>query len=171
MFTTFARLWLPLKAFLSRALVGLTSRHPLPRFKDPESVARYMAEHLVYRSDPLGGALDYYTHPEAIQWEIESGQHLYCCDCDDFSLYAYVALKTVAGCEPRIVTLVDSRLKMSHVVCAFRDVDGTFGVIDTNGLYRWGHEAEGDEDELLKLRFGRLYRTIYESALTTRYPF
>lgn len=166
-----ARAWLPVKAHISRWIARRSPRSPLPAFRSPGELAAYMRQRLEYVADPLGGALDYYTHPETVQHQIEHGGW-HSQDCDDHAVYAYLALSRMPGIRPRLVTLVDARITMSHVVCAFRTEGGGFGVIDTNGLRFWAATIKPeDEDRLLVERFGGLYRCTYVAALTTPYPF
>ena len=69
-------LYLALKAGWSRAndwLVGHAKRRPIPQFSTPQAVAAYLDTHSRYTGDPLGGALDFYTHPERLQYAFETG--------------------------------------------------------------------------------------------------
>lgn len=175
MLVLLARLWLWLKAIASRRVVSQHLRVPLPVFRTPQGIAGYMAERFIYRPDPLSGALDYYTHPETIEWMLghSPDDWRYSCDCDDFAVYAYLALSRLPGVVPRLVTLVDLGIRWSHVVTAFRDQGGSFGVIDTNGLHYFpACPLPALEDQALLQRFGAIYpEARYVAAVTTRYPF
>lgn len=162
------------KASWSRWIAQFNGRKlvPLPHFVSHEELALYMANNFVYVPDPAGGALDFYTHPERTQWEIDTRTHAYPCDCDDYAVYAHKALKAMPGYEPRIETILDGWIKWSHVVCVFRGQGRSF-VIDTNGLNELGAGLTlSQERAALLTLMGRLYdEAHYFGVIDTPYPF
>jgi len=127
--------YLALKAQVSRwvACFDCDKRSRLPMFTSHLELADYMANNFRYVPDPAGGALDFYTHPERTQYEIEAHSHAWPCDCDDYAVYAYQALTQMPGYTPQILTLVDAGIKWSHVICLFHHGPEVW-ILDTNGL-------------------------------------
>ncbi|MBP7648430.1 MAG: hypothetical protein KA744_01155 [Phenylobacterium sp.] len=166
-------LWNFLKAGWSRAndqIMRGAGRRPIGPFGSPEAVGNYAMARFKYRSDLGNGAFDNYTHPERIQYGMETGDWGNMpADCDDLALWAYQALKTVPGCSPYIVTLRDAGVVGSHVVCAYRQ-GSTCGVIDTNG-----HRLLTDLTSATLCRvFTEVYARLgyrYVEAAITPYPF
>lgn len=159
-----------------------------------EAINDYIKSNFVYVSDPLGGAIDYYTHPLTVQHEVNEGTMSFGKDCDDFSSYAYYAL-IHSGLNPEFVTVATivpdltkdiTQIKWCHVICVFDykntepDNNGFSwkGTIDTNGLH-WFKYKKTDNPELdneiviediLKL-FSKLYRTEYKYLIDHGYAF
>lgn len=169
-----AKLWLPVKALISRQIAKKAPQAPeVSKLYNHVQMSTVINTQLRYISDPFGGLFDYYTHPRTIQYAIDHNYSAfpYGCDCDDFAVYAYALLKRIEGCYPRLVTLVDRGIKYSHVVCVFRHEGWSFSV-DTNGVKLLGHnltrEVEGDT--LINF-FNEVYPANYIAALDTDYPF
>lgn len=172
-------LWNTLKSGWSRvndAIMRGAARRPVPRFVSPEAVAAYLAARCEWTGDPLGGVADFNLHPYRLQAAMEQGReavkrlHV---DCDDYATWAYLALLTVPGCEPRIVTLLDGNVKLNdwgtHVVCAYT-LAGRHGVIDPGGLRMLPDLSESTLCRVFTDAFAhRGYR--YVSATHTDYPF
>lgn len=167
------RAYLAAKEGWSRAFAWLdgSKRNPLPPFGDHEELATYMETRLRYVPDPLGGAIDFYTHPERTQWELDNSWPR---DCDDYASYAFLALSRLPGYEPRMVTVVDRGLKWSHVICLFRQGHRAF-VLDTNGLneLRPGMSPTQDLDQAKDLmqEFYGPSGARYGLMVPHRYPF
>jgi hypothetical protein len=166
-------LWNTLKSGWSRVndqIMRGAPRRPIPSFVSPEAVGAYAIARFKYQGDRFNGAGDNYTHPERIQYGMETGDWGNMpADCDDLALWAYQALKTVPGCSPYIVTLRDAGVVGSHVVCAYRQ-GSTCGVIDTNG-----HRLLTDLTSATLCRvFTEVYARLgyrYVEAVITPYPF
>jgi hypothetical protein len=175
-------------------------RWGIPCWPSPEELWAWMAANMVYTGDgpriqwapALGrwigiGFPDLYTHPEVLYAAICRGEAARVeCDCDDYALFAYLALKDQPKANPgfpvhqvNIQTLVAGSPTWqaappwlywpSHVVCTFERWDGSLqryrlGVIDTNGL-NWF-----DDLPQALVWFGKLYGTTY-TAIYTPYPF
>lgn len=168
-------LWNTAKSLWSRvndAIKAGAQRRRLPTFATPEAVSAYLMEHAIYTGDPGNGVLDFYLHPERLQWAMETGPAAFqglAVDCDDFSSYAWLALRTIPECQPLIFTLLDQGLVGSHVVCAYK-WRTRYGVIDTNGHRSLPNLEPGTLCRVFSdLYAARGYR--YVSAEPTPYPF
>lgn len=169
------QIWNTLKAAWSNAilLLGGPKRESIKEFTSPEEVALYLQENFIYTGDPLGGAGDFYTHPEEMQAAFNSGKeavsklHL---DCDDCATYAYAALKTIPNCKPLLYTIYDSSGNWGHhVICCYR-YDNKFGVIDTNGLNR----LPSLNGKIICELFTKIYKPrgyVYTACVYTPFPF
>lgn len=171
----FVNLYNALKAWWSAVNNGLklgAPRAPVSAFATPAEVGAYLMAHAAYTGDPLGGAADFFLHPERLQAAMNEGPEALkrlSIDCDDYATWAYAALSKVPGCEPRIYTLLDTGLVGSHVVCAYT-WRFRCGVIDTNGH----RELPDLSERTLCDVFTAIYRTRgyrYVSATVTPYPF
>lgn len=122
----------------SEAYARLTThsrRALLPRAHTVGDAAFWLAR-LRYTGDPLGGAVDFYQHPEYVMHQLERSVFV---DCDDFGLFAYAILKG-GGFDPRLLCLIDRGITWTHVVCVVV-VDGQVWTLDTNGLIPHVSEA------------------------------
>jgi len=166
--------WLPIKAALSRfaTLFYKSKMRDLNTFVTYKDLAIFMSKRLQYVADPLGGAVDYYTHPKYIQYLAETNYkgNVVSCDCDDYAVFGYAVLHLM-GYDPKIYTLLDGGIKWSHVICVFEDENNDFYSLDTNGLNLLGKNIENLEQAVLKF-FGEVYYPArYIKAIETPYPF
>ena len=169
------QLWNILKAVWSTliSLIGYSEREQVKQFDSPEEVANYLSEHFIYTGDPLNGAGDFYTHPEAMQAAFSAGRvatSKLSLDCDDCAVYAYVALKTISGCRPLLYTIYDSSGNWGHhVICCFK-MGERYGVIDVNGL----NELPSLNTKIICELFNKIYNSrgyVYTSCIYTPFPF
>lgn len=172
-------LYLQLKSIWSKVndyFVQSQGRAPIPEFKSILDFVDYLFKRYNYRSDPLFGGADFYTHPERFQWALlnpEKAGHI-SMDCDDLAAYAYAALLKIPGVTPILYTLYDSSGKFGHhVVCAFTLTQNgreSYGVIDTNGMAM----LPGPATKHLLDRFNQVYKDLafnFTLAQHTEYPF
>lgn len=168
-------IWNNLKTAWSNAISLLNGpkRTPVKKFTSPEEVAFYLYENFIYTGDPLGGAGDFYTHPEEMQAAFNSGsdavRKLFL-DCDDCATYAYAALKTIPNCKPILYTIYDKSGNWGHhVICCFR-INDYYGVIDTNGF----NELPSLHPKIICELFTRIYKSrgyVYTECVYTPFPF
>lgn len=127
-------------------------RKAAPRVASPAAAWDYL-KNVPYTGDPFGGVGDFYTHPERIVAAMAAGTakslHI---DCDDFALLAFHMTRQIPGCASKVVTLVDSGVKGSHVICV-----GTFNG-QPFGLDTCGYRAL---PELSEATLCRVWRDIY----------
>lgn len=142
---------------------------------------------LEYHLDPMGGALDHYTHPEIVQAMLETGKYPRPCDCDEFGLKGKVQFR-VAGVKSEyawmwtmVINAGDQwhQMDKNHVVCGIRymDVKGEWtGVLDTNSAYHkkilWIHgtaDSQDTQDKILE-HFSNIYSCNYALLLKTPDP-
>lgn len=149
-------------------------RVPVPPLTTPQAVADYIGARFIYTGDPLGGAADFYLHPERLHAAMLEGPAAVkrlSVDCDDLASLAYLMLSKVPDCSPQLYTLEDSSGKWGHhVVCAYTWRGDVHGVLDTNGIARL---LSPGPDELCR-HFTGIYRSLgytYTAAVPTRYPF
>lgn len=121
-------------------MMSSSPRRPVPKFATPYDACQYYAvtHGNIYTGDPFYGVVDIYTHPERVQAAIEIGPEQIkktFIDCDDVACWYYAALLQMPGYTPKIITLIDSNVVGSHVLCGYTAPDGHFGVLDTNGLH------------------------------------
>jgi hypothetical protein len=156
-----------------RFLAG-APRAAVPKFATPQDAVHYYKDTHgnPYTGDPLYGALDFYTAPGRLAYALEAGpeamKHLWI-DCDDVAGFYLAACRQIPGCVARIVTLIDSGIKGSHVICV-GTLDGhTFGM-DTNGY----HALADDHEDTLCAHWTAIYTVWgyhYIGALDSPYPF
>lgn len=167
--------WNALKSAWSRvndAIKAPEPRAPIPSFPTPENAATYLLAHSRYTGDPMGGAADFYLHPNRLQAAMNAGPEAIvrlAVDCDDYATWAHQALLTIPECAPQLFTLQDGNGWGHHVVCAYR-WRTRCGVIDTNG-----HRILPDlRPETICSVFTALYASRgyrYVAAVPTPYPF
>lgn len=152
---------------------GLVTRSRLPRFESPNAVADYLRRYFIYTGDPISGVVDFFTHPEVMQYHFERGPNAtrtLALDCDDLACYAWLALRGIPDCNPILYTLQDDSGKMGHhVVCGYV-YKGSRGVIDTNGIRPLPDLNSGT----LCATFTQVYASQgyrYTAAVPTAYPF
>lgn len=164
--------YLASKAAWSRAndaLLFWAPRSTVLRFTSARAAADYYASKgNPYTGDPMGGALDHYRHPERTQAYLDgkdsNGGRVWI-DCDDVALYYERAIRS-STIGAKVVTLVDERIVMSHVVCVGADADGAF-LLDTNG-YR---QIADTRPETIIAAVGAIYPAArYVAALDTPLP-
>lgn len=148
-------------------------RAPLPLFATPRGAWEYLNARYTYTGDPLGGAADFYLHPERLQAALEAGPAAVkglSIDCDDVASWSYAALAKIPGCNPTMFTLMDNSGKFGHhVICGFR-WNGQYGAIDTNG-YR---PLATLDPATLCATWTQVYSSLgytYDMAVVTPYPF
>lgn len=124
-------------------------KSPVPLLISPEAAAAYLQANCLYTGDPdiLGipgtqGAGDFNLHPEVLQAAMEADmgkppeqrEHLkrLHIDCDDWSLWALVALQQM-GAEAQMLTLEDTSGNFGHHYITTYRHRGRCGAIDTNG--------------------------------------
>lgn len=156
------------------AIMRGSNRVPLPCFNSPAEASAYLMAHAVYTGDPLGGAADFFLHPERLQAAMQQGESYVrrlSVDCDDWGSWAYAALALIPDCHPQLYTLEDSSGQWGHhVVCAYTWRGDQHGVIDTNGHARLLDRTQ----EQLCRRFTGVYKSrgyIFTAAVATPYPF
>lgn len=149
-------------------------RAPVPALTSPQAVADYIGHRFIYTGDPLGGAADFWLHPERLHAAMLEGPEAVrrlSVDCDDLASLAYLMLSKVPECHPTLYTLEDTSGKWGHhVVCAYTWRGDVHGVIDTNGLTR----LLSPSPQHLCTVFTAIYRSRgyeYTSAVPTPYPF
>jgi len=148
-------------------------RKSVPLFASPVEAAEYLMAKAHYVPDPLGGALDWYVHPERLQAAMEDCRMAVAripgVDCEDWATWAYVALLRIPGCKPRLLTLGDTSGRWGHHVICVYSLAGKYGAIDVSG-----HRALADLDEA---RICALWTSLnndgtrYTEAVPTAYPF
>lgn len=175
MISLIAKSWFPVKSATSRfvSLFYLDKRRKLLRFSDFRGLATYMANNLKYVADPLSGAIDYYTHPEHVQYMIETGYKgsPFSCDCDDYAIFAHANLKAM-GYRPTVYTVLDGGITWSHVICVFQ-ADGKYWMLDTNGLNEVGEFSDkGIMEQAVLNLLGAIYsEALYIDIIEITYPF
>lgn len=149
-------------------------RAPVPHFQNPTDVAAYLSTHGAYTGDPLGGAADFYLHPERLHAAMLEGPEAVkrlSVDCDDLASLAFLMLSKVPECSPQLYTLEDTSGNWGHhVVCAYTWKGDVYGVIDTNGHAR----MLSAKPEALCVHFTGIYKRlgyVYGAAVPTPYPF
>ena len=169
LFNHFKSLWSRANDWIKRG----EPRAPVPTLTTPQAVADYIGRSFVYTGDPLGGAADFYLHPERLHYAMIQGPEYVkrlAVDCDDLASLAYLMLSKVSGCTPALYTLEDGSGNWGHHVVCVYDWYGATGVIDTNGHRRILNLTP----ERLCATFTDIYRSRgykYVAALPTPYPF
>lgn len=157
-------------SWVNNALTWWKPRRAVPRVSHPGDVAAYVAT-VPYTGDPIGGAADFYIHPERIVAALQAGTANHePIDCDDFAGLAYVMLRQIPGCVPKVVTLLDESGKFGHHVVCVYEFNGNKGVIDTNGHTLLPYLSES----IICRRFSEIYKSLgyrYFAALDSPYPF
>jgi len=141
---------------------------------------------LKYVSDPLGGLLDYYTHPETTQWALNNNRQDIPCDCDDYAVYA-VALARACGIawdKAWVWNLIInpsnqiSQCWANHVICGIEYWDGTrywTAIIDTNSAARhqpwWFQGDRAAVEQAVIANFSALYKVNYYKLIPVDWPF
>lgn len=159
--------------FAFAASPQLVTRAKLPAFDSPSAVADHLRRHFIYTGDPISGVVDFYTHPEVMEYHFRQGREStkgLALDCDDLACYAWAALRTIPDCNPILYTLQDGSGRMGHhVVCGYV-WKGERGVIDTNGIRR----LPNLNPDTLCATFTQVYASVgyrYTAAVPTAYPF
>lgn len=198
-FESFVRnFYLPNKMAYSRQLdTNLSaSKAPLPVLGKAGSDGRVWVDtvnavnaecgKLRYTSDPLGGLIDYYNHPEVTQWRQNNKRWDVPCDCDDFAVYA-VALFRKCGVSTDKAwvwnLLIDPGLQISqawanHVICGVEIWDGSkfwTAVIDTNSAALnqvfWFAGDRTAAASAVMAHFSGIYKVTYYRLVQVEYPF
>lgn len=141
---------------------------------------------LKYKTDPLWGLKDYYTHPETVQYEVNNKTRTQPYDCDDLAVYAYALAEAagVARANCRIWNLIInppqqiSQMWANHVIACFRHDNGQgtwWGVIDTNTAYNdqvfWHLGTEEQAMARFIEQFSGIYKVNYYKIIPVQYPF
>lgn len=139
---------------------------------------------LKYKHDPMNGLIDRYTHPEHIQWILETGNYDKTpagVDCDDFASYA-ISLFLKAGVNPdhvwewnMVVPFFNqfTQAKYNHVICGFSLVDANeeewVGVIDTNTAHHkkivWVNGSKEESKDEVLAHFRNIYPANYYALI------
>lgn len=154
-------------------LMGGAPRRPIQVFASPAEAAAYLQQHGAYTGDPLGGVADFVLSPDRLQAAMEAGPEALSrlsIDCDDWSAWAFAALRQIPDCKPQLYTLWDDSGRFGHhVVCGYTWRGGA-GVIDTNGHRR----LVALTPEQLCVTFTSIYTSRgyhYTAARPHDYPF
>jgi hypothetical protein len=167
--------YLNYKASWSKAndhLIWGATRSPVPALAPLGAVDVYKTQYgNPYTGDPLRGVVDFYTNPNRLQAALINGtvNRLYI-DCDDVAGWYLTAVRQVAGYSAHLLTLIDSRIVGSHVICVYTGLDGKCGGLDTNGHHDLADLTEATICEHWSALYaGNGYH--YIGAVTTEYPF
>lgn len=78
----FVRIWYGLTCWFSYR------RSPaISRFVSPDAIGDLISSYDTYKADPLGGRLDYMTHPRRVEARLRAKEPRKLGDCDDHAIY------------------------------------------------------------------------------------
>ena len=136
-----------------------------------------------YKYDAFNGLQDRYTHPEHLQWMIETGKYdktFAGADCDETANYA-ICLFHKAGVDDKhlfelnmVVGILSqiTQAKYNHVLCGFNLTDSTgvlwTGVIDTNSAGKdifWSKGTVEEATPQILQHFKELYSAKYYALI------
>lgn len=163
--------WLALKEHISRSTFSkIPNKAPLPPNLNLLEIHQQLKK-LVYKADPFGGALDFYNHPEYMQYCLNNSIELQHCDCDDFAVYAYALAR--ANFIPKIYTLVVEDMfkdgSKNHVICVVKS-QNQFILLD-NVTASLPEPLSFASLEEIKKYFESAFGTTYRYMIDSKYPF
>jgi hypothetical protein len=92
-------------------------------------------------------------------------------DCDDVALLYASMVRQVAGYTVNILTLIDSGIAGSHVICTYTAPNGSCGALDTNGHHVLANLDEQTICDHWTAIYGPPFGYKYIGVLVTPDPF